>query len=207
MRWSIVFALLLIFVLPARAAEPLGEPEQEGVEIATFAGGCFWCIEHAYDVVDGVVATISGYTDGDKPDPTYREVSSGTTGHAEAVRVVYDPDKVDYEHLLYVFWRNIDPMVDDRQFCDTGSQYRTGIWYHSPEQKRLAEQSREALEQSGRLPGPIKTEIEPAKPFWKAEKYHQNYASKNPMRYSFYYQACGRGARLEELWGDEAEAS
>lgn len=202
---SILLAILLLGTAPVRA-EPLPEPE-EGLAAATFAGGCFWCVEEAYDAVDGVVETISGYTGGEQRDPSYREVSSGRTRHAEAVRVVYDPDEVDYAHLLYVFWRNVDPTVRNRQFCDGGSQYRSAIYYHGEAQKRLAERTRDEIEASGRLPGPIVTEIEPAGPFWAAEDYHQDYYRKNPARYSFYKKACGRQARLEELWGEEAGAS
>ncbi|MDX1610499.1 MAG: peptide-methionine (S)-S-oxide reductase MsrA [Halofilum sp. (in: g-proteobacteria)] len=205
MRWSILFTVLLLGIAPARA-EPLGEPE-EGLAAATFAGGCFWCVEEAYDGVEGVVRTISGYTGGHARDPSYRQVVAGGTGHAEAVRVVYDPQKVDYAYLLKVFWYNIDPTVENRQFCDSGSQYRTAIYYHSPEQRKLAEQTRDELEASGVLPGPIVTEIEPVSEFWVAEEYHQNYWRKNPVRYKFYFTACGRGDRLEELWGDKAQFS
>lgn len=202
---TVLFAILLVGVAPLRA-EPLPDPP-EHLAAATFAGGCFWCVEEAYDAVDGVVDTISGYTGGEQRDPSYKEVSAGRTSHAEAVRVVYDPDKVDYEHLLYVFWRNIDPTVEDRQFCDRGSQYRSAIYHHSPEQQRLAEQTRDEIEASGELPDPVVTEIEPAGPFWKAEEYHQDYYRKDPFRYKIYKQACGREARLEELWGEEAGAS
>lgn len=205
---SRLLQFLALFLLTMRvfAADPLPEPGN-GLEAATFAGGCFWCVEHAYDQVEGVVETISGYTGGEEREPTYRQVSAGRTGHAEAVRVVYDPAHVDYGHLLYVFWRNIDPTVRDRQFCDSGSQYRTAIYYHSEEQRRLAERTRGEIEAHGELPGSIKTELEPAGPFWVAEEYHQDYAHKNPIRYKFYYSACGRADRLEELWGEEAEAS
>ncbi len=202
---TVLFAILLIGVAPLRA-EPLPDPP-EGLAVATFAGGCFWCVEEAYDAVDGVVETVSGYTGGEQRDPSYKEVSAGRTNHAEAVRVVYDPDMVDYEHLLYVFWRNIDPTVEDRQFCDRGSQYRSAIYHHSPEQRRLAEQTRDEIEASGELPDPVVTEIEPAGPFWKAEEHHQDYYRKEPFRYKVYKQACGRAARLEELWGEEAGAS
>ena len=172
-----------------------------GLAKATFAGGCFWCMEPPYDKLPGVVSTTSGYMGGAKRNPTYEEVSSGRTGHAEVVQVVYDPAKVSYETLLEVFWRNVDPTVKDRQFCDVGSQYRTAIFYHSDEQKRLAEESKAALERSRKLPGPIVTEIVAAGPFYPAEGYHQDYYRKNPIRYRYYRYSCGRDARLEELWG------
>ncbi len=195
-------ALLAGFAVSA-GAETVEQPP-DGLSQATFAGGCFWCVEEAFDQVDGVEATISGYTDGDIEDPTYGQVSSGATGHTEAVRVHYDPDVVDYERLLDVFWYNIDPTVEDRQFCDKGSQYRTGVFYHSERQKRLAEQSKQSIEASGELPGPVVTPIKAAGPFYRAEESHQNYYVKNPTRYKFYKKACGRAARLRELWGDKA---
>lgn len=173
----------------------------EGLAKATFAGGCFWCMEPPFDKLEGVISTTSGYTGGQKQDPTYQEVSAGGTGHAEAVQVVYDPEKISYAELLEVFWRNIDPTTPDRQFCDVGSQYRTAIFYHNEEQRRLAEQSKKALEESGRFNQPIVTEIVPATEFYVAEDYHQDYYQKNPLRYHFYRYACGRDQRLEEIWG------
>jgi peptide-methionine (S)-S-oxide reductase len=171
---------------------------------ATFAGGCFWCMEPPFDAIDGVVSTTSGYTGGTRANATYEEVSGGGTGHAEALQVVYDPARVSYEKLLEVFWHNIDPTARDRQFCDRGSQYRSAIFTHDETQKRLAEESRQALERSGTLPGPIVTEIVSAGPFYPAEEYHQNYYEKNPLRYRYYRHGCGRDARLRELWGDAA---
>jgi peptide-methionine (S)-S-oxide reductase len=168
---------------------------------ATFAGGCFWCMEPPFEKLDGVVSATSGYTGGQLPDPTYEQVSAGGTGHAEAVRIVYDPSRVSYEKLLEVFWRNIDPLAEDRQFCDVGSQYRSAIFVHDAAQRRLAEASRAALADSRRLPGPIATQIVDAGPFYPAEGYHQDYAKKNPLRYRFYRTSCGRDARLRELWG------
>ena len=168
---------------------------------ATFAGGCFWCMEPPFDKLPGVISTTSGYTGGQKPNPTYEEVSSGRTGHAEAVQVVYDPKKVSYEQLLDVFWHNIDPTVKNQQFCDVGSQYRTGIFYHDDEQKRLAEASKAALEKSKPFKAPIVTEITRASEFYPAEEYHQDFYLKNPVRYKFYRNGCGRDARLEQLWG------
>ena len=171
---------------------------------AIFAGGCFWCMEPPFDVLDGVVSTTSGYTGGQTKDPTYQEVSSGTTGHTEAVKVVYDPQKVSYETLLDVFWHNIDPTTPDRQFCDVGSQYRAGIFYLNDEQKRLAEASKKAIEQSGQVQQPIVTEITPASAFYEAETYHQDYYQKNPIRYKFYRYGCGRDQVLKRIWGERA---
>jgi peptide-methionine (S)-S-oxide reductase len=176
---------------------------EDGQAVATFAGGCFWCMEPPYDKLDGVTATTSGYTGGNKPDPTYQEVSSGGTGHIEAVQVTYDPSKVTYEELLEVFWRNVDPLDAGGQFCDRGSQYRTGIFVHDHEQRRLAEASKQALVDSGRFDRPIVTEIEDAGPFYPAEDYHQDYYEKNPIRYKFYRWNCVRDQRLAELWGEQ----
>jgi peptide-methionine (S)-S-oxide reductase len=174
----------------------------ETTKIATFAGGCFWCMEPPFDNLDGVISTVSGYTGGRTVDPTYEAVSSGTTGHAESLQVTYDPSKIGYENLLDVFWHNIDPLASDRQFCDIGEQYRSAIFYHDDEQKRLAEASKRALEQSGRFKQPIATQIVAALPFYPAEEYHQDYYKKNPIRYKFYRYNCGRDQRLKELWGE-----
>lgn len=170
---------------------------------ATFAGGCFWCMEPPFDKLDGVISTTSGYTGGNKKNPTYEEVSAGATGHAEAIEVVFDPAKISYRRLLEVFWRNIDPTTVNRQFCDVGDQYRTAIFYHGEEQERLAEESKKKLEESGKLSRPIVTEITAAGEFYPAEDYHQNYYEKNPLRYKFYRYSCGRDERLEQLWGDD----
>jgi peptide-methionine (S)-S-oxide reductase len=175
-----------------------------GHAIATFAGGCFWCMEPPFDELDGVISTTSGYTGGHKQNPTYEEVSTGTTGHTEAVQVAYDPKRVTYERLLEVFWRNIDPVTANAQFCDHGTQYRSGIFTHDPTQRRLADESKRALEASGRFKTPIVTEIVAAGPFYPAEEYHQDYYKKNPVRYKFYRAGCGRDRRLAELWGDAA---
>ena len=172
------------------------------LEKATFAGGCFWCMEHPFDGLPGVVSVTSGYTGGQKKNPTYEEVSAGGTGHAESVQVVYDPAQVTYEKLLDVFWHNIDPTVKDRQFCDSGNQYRSAIFYHNEEQHRFALQSKAALEKKKPFKGPIVTEIAPAATFYPAEEYHQHYYKKNPLRYKFYRFNCGRDQRLKELWGD-----
>jgi len=172
--------------------------------IATFAGGCFWCVEADFDKVEGVISTTSGYTGGHTDEPSYEEVSRGGTGHAESVEVVFDPAKVSYEKLLDVFWHNIDPVARDRQFCDTGDQYRSVIFFHDEEQRRLAASSKQALEKSGRFKLPIVTQIAPAAAFYRAEEYHQDYYKKNPLQYRFYRFNCGRDARVKQLWGDEA---
>jgi len=171
-------------------------------EKATFAGGCFWCTQHSFDKVKGVVSTTVGYTGGSKENPTYEEVSSGTTGHTEATEIVYDPSIVSYSELLDIFWRNIDPTTSNRQFFDSGTQYRTAIFYHNEEQKRLAEASKEKLQKSGRYNKPIVTEITKASKFYKAEEYHQQYYKKNASRYESYKNASGREQFLKKIWGD-----
>jgi len=171
------------------------------IALATFAGGCFWCMEPPYDELDGVISTIAGYIGGTTPNPTYGQVTTGRTGHTEAMEVRYDPSKITYQELLDVFWVNIDPTVDDRQFCDRGNQYRAGIFYHDAEQKALAEASRQKIIDSGRFDRVV-TEVTPASTFYRAEEYHQDYYIKNPLRYKFYRYNCGRDRRLEELWGD-----
>lgn len=171
------------------------------LEKATFAGGCFWCMEHPFDQLPGVVSVTSGYTGGHKKNPTYEEVSAGWTGHAESVQVIYDPSKISYEKLLDLFWHNIDPTVKDRQFCDSGHQYRSAIFYHTEEQQRLAVRSKAALEKSKPFREAIQTEIVAASEFYPAEEYHQHYYKKNPIRYKFYRTSCGRDSRLRELWG------
>ena len=158
-------------------------------------------MEPPFDELPGVISTTSGYTGGRTKNPTYEEVSAGVTGHAEAVEVVFDPAKITYARLLDVFWKNIDPITPNRQFCDVGTQYRSAIYYHNEEQKRLAEASKKALESSGRFKQPIVTEIVAASPFYRAEEYHQDYYKKNPVRFNFYKYSCGRARRLEELWG------
>jgi peptide-methionine (S)-S-oxide reductase len=168
---------------------------------ATFAGGCFWCMEPPFDKLDGVISTTSGYTGGHKENPTYKEVSRGGTGHAEAVQIVYDPQRVSYEELLDVFWHNIDPTTADGQFCDWGDQYRSEIFYYTPEQQQLAQQSKAALDELKPFKEAIVTHISKAGTFYPAEDYHQDYYQKNPVRYKFYRFGCGRDQRLEELWG------
>jgi peptide-methionine (S)-S-oxide reductase len=196
--------LLTPFLLAAALAAPMAAHAQAATEKATFAGGCFWCMEPPFDALPGVVSTTSGYIGGRTVKPTYEQVSSGGTGHTEAVQVVYDPAKVTYEKLLEVFWVNIDPTVKDRQFCDTGTQYRTGIFFHSEAQRKAAEASKAALEKTRPFKAPIVTPVEMAGTFYPAEDYHQDYYVKNPVRYKFYRNGCGRDARLRELWGDKA---
>lgn len=188
-------------------AEPSPKPtisENANYKKAIFAGGCFWCMEKPFDVIPGVVDTTSGYTGGTKENPTYREVSGGGTGHAESVQVTYDPEKVKYETLLKTFWRNIDPLDPKGQFCDKGTQYRSGIFYTDDAQKQTAETSKTELEKSGKLAKPIVTEITAASKFYPAEDYHQNYYKTNATKYKIYRFGCGRDQRLSQLWGDEA---
>jgi peptide-methionine (S)-S-oxide reductase len=171
--------------------------------VATFAGGCFWCMEGPFEKLPGVVSVTSGYTGGQKKNPSYEEVSQGTTGHAEAVQIVYDPAKLRYEQLLEVFWRNIDPLTANAQFCDHGSQYRSGIFVNDEAQRRAAEASKARL--AGRFQQKIVTDIVAASIFYPAEEYHQDYYKKNPIRYATYRAGCGRDRRLKALWGDSAE--
>ena len=193
---ALVYAILAFAALPALAQSP-----GDGLQKATFAGGCFWCMEPPYDKLPGVVSTTSGYMGGTKTNPTYEEVSSGRTGHAEVVQVLYDPKKVSYEKLVETFWKNVDPTVRDRQFCDIGTQYRTTIFVHTDEQKRLAERSKAELEKTKPFKQGIVTPIVPAGEFYPAEAYHQDFYKKNPVRYKFYRDGCGRDTRLKELWG------
>ena len=171
---------------------------------ATFAGGCFWCMEPPFEKLAGVISVTSGYTGGTKENPTYEEVSSGKTGHAEAIQVVYDPSKVSYEKLLETFWHNVDPTQPDGQFTDHGRQYRTAIFYHDEEQKRLAEASKQQLERSGKFNKPIVTEIVPATIFYRAEEYHQDYYKKNSVHYKLYRLGSGREGFVRKVWGQES---
>jgi peptide-methionine (S)-S-oxide reductase len=191
-------ALALIAVSTASAQAP------RQLATATLAGGCFWCVEADFDKLPGVVSTTSGYLGGRTANPTYEQVSTGRTGHFEAVQIVYDPTRVSYAQLLEHFWVNIDPTVDDRQFCDVGPQYRAAIFVHDDEQRRIAESSKAALEKTKPFAPPIKTPILPATAFTAAEAYHQDYYLKNPLRYRYYRTSCGRDARLKQLWGDLA---
>jgi peptide-methionine (S)-S-oxide reductase len=190
------------------AAAPLAQAQSAApapaVAKATFAGGCFWCVEADFDKIEGVLLTTSGYIGGRLANPTYEQVSAGGSGHAEAVEVVFDPRKVSYAQLVEYFWQTVDPTAKDRQFCDIGSQYRTGIFVHDEAQRRVAEASKSALERTKPFKAPIVTEIAPATTFYPAEEYHQDYYRKNPIRYKFYRTNCGRDARLKQLWGEQA---
>ncbi len=184
-----IIALFLMTILHA-----------DKTDTATFAGGCFWCVQHDFDQLPGVISTQAGYTGGTKKNPTYAEVSAGGTGHVEAVEVVFDPSQISYQQLLDFYWHNIDPTRDDGQFCDTGNQYRPVIFYHNAMQKRLAEKYEQRMIDEGKVT-PIRVEVLPAQTFYPAEEYHQEYYQKNPLRYKFYRYNCGRDQRLKELWG------
>ena len=198
------FLLLLIISLLIHPA--VANAESAGTRKAIFAGGCFWCMEPPFDKLDGVISTTSGYTGGHQENPTYYDVSSGRSGHVEVVEIVYDPEKVSYEKLLNVFWANIDPLNSRGQFCDNGSQYLSAIFYLNKEQKRAAEKSLETLKQSGKLKGKIVTTIRPAKKFYPAEEYHQDYYINNSLSYKYYRYRCGRDSRLKELWSSRKES-
>jgi peptide-methionine (S)-S-oxide reductase len=207
MRWrtagvvALVVALLGLAGCDDEVAMAIAKPSTARGAVAIFAGGCFWCMEQDFEALPGVIEAESGYTGGRTVNPTYHQVGHGGTGHAEAVRVIYDPGKVSYAQLVDYFWRHIDPTVKDRQFCDTGDAYRTGIYWQTDEERRIAEASRDALLLSGRFPV-IHTEIKPAEAFWMAEEYHQNFYKTNSITYSYYRFACGRDARVKRLWGD-----
>jgi peptide-methionine (S)-S-oxide reductase len=190
MRWILLVALMAVF--PAQAQK---------LEKATFAAGCFWCTEEAFEKVPGVISAVSGYTGGKIKGPSYEQVSSGRTGHTEAVEVTFDPAKVSYEKLLDVFWLNHDPTVKDRQFCDSGTQYRPEIFYRDEQQKKLAEASKAKWEKAKPFKQPLLTQITAASEFYPAEDYHQDYYKKNALQYKFYVTGCGRYARLDQLWG------
>ena len=205
-----LFMIMALFFLtrPIHGAQ-MGDPEDKSAsatERAVFSGGCFWCMEHALDDLNGVISTTVGYTGGKKINPTYEEVSEGGTGHTEAVLVVFDPQKISYDKLLDVFWRNIDPTVKDQQFCDHGNQYRSAIFYQNNAQKKSAEASKQIFLETKRFKN-IYTEIAPAAPFYAAEAYHQHYHKKNPIRYNFYRTRCGRDSRLDEIWGKDGTPS
>jgi methionine-S-sulfoxide reductase len=196
LRWLVPLAFLAgVSGAVAQTAAP-GK-----TETAIFAGGCFWCVEEAFEKVPGVTAAVSGYIGGTVANPTYQQVSGGATGHAEAVQVTYDPGKVTYKQLVDWFWRNIDPLDAAGQFCDKGSEYRSAVFYSGDAQKKIAEDSKQALQASGRFKQPIATEITAAGPFYLAEDYHQDYYKKNEKRYQFYKFGCGRVQRLEQIWG------
>ena len=205
MKRRVLFAVATAFAVVFSAGTALAQAQAPAPAAktakATFAGGCFWCVESDFDKVPGVIATTSGYTGGTVANPTYQQVSSKSTGHAEAVEIVYDPAKVSYEQLLTKFWHSIDPTTKNRQFCDVGTPYRTAIFAHGDEQMAAAKKSLAELEKSKPFKDPIVTEIVPASAFYAAEEYHQDYAKKNPIRYSYYRTSCGRDARVKELWG------
>ncbi len=202
-----ILTIALFAATAASAQAPA--PTSATTASAIFAGGCFWCMEAPFDKIDGVKATTSGYIGGKTRNPTYEQVTAGITGHTEAVKVDYDPKKVTYRQLLEVFWKNIDPVARDRQFCDGGTQYRSGIFWLDDEQKKLADESKALLTKGQAfgtakplgLKGGVVTEVTKAGDFWAAEDYHQDYYVKNPVRYNVYRSGCGRDARLKELWG------
>ncbi len=194
--------LACLFALVAGAVQ--AQSAAPATAKATFAGGCFWCVESDFDKIDGVLSTTSGYIGGTLANPTYEQVSSGRTGHIEAVEIVYDPRRVSYEQLLDWLWVNIDPTVNDRQFCDRGAHYRPAIFVHDAAQRAAAEASKRRIEKTKPFPEPILTEILDATTFYPAEEYHQDYYRKNPIRYNYYRSGCGRDARLKQLWGDRA---
>ncbi len=193
--------MMTVLTMPAWGGEVASSGKAE-LETAIFAGGCFWCMEEAFESQAGVVSVLSGYTGGHVENPDYDSVSAGKTGHAEAIQVLYDPDRTDYRTLLSHFWRNIDPTVKDRQFCDFGEQYRAGIFYLDDTQKRLAEASKAEIEKAKSFRDPIVTEIMKASTFYEAEAYHQGFYQRNPVRYKFYKWNCGRARRLKALWGE-----
>jgi len=197
LRWLAPIVLLAgISGAAAQTAKP-----GSATAIATFAGGCFWCVEEAFEKVPGVITAVSGFTGGTVASPSYEQVMTKATGHAEAVRITYDPGKVTYRQLVDWFWRNIDPLDARGQFCDKGNPYRSGIFFHNDEQRKIAEETKQALQASGRFKQAIVTEITAAGPFYDAEDYHQDYYKKNANRYQFYKYGCGRIQRLEEIWG------
>src|SRR5262249_41949872 len=198
-RFVAVLAACALTVGVAAAQAPGTRTDAGKTAVAAFAGGCFWCVEADFDKVDGVISTTSGYTGGTVANPSYQQVSAGGTGHSEAVEIVYDPAKVSYEKLLAHFWRNHDPLAKNAQFCDHGSQYRAGIFYHDEEQHRLAEASKKTAK--ARFKKPTQTKTRPAGPSYKPEDYHQNSSLKKAVRYKVYRYNCGRDQRLEELWG------
>ncbi|PCJ85546.1 MAG: peptide-methionine (S)-S-oxide reductase [Thiotrichaceae bacterium] len=197
---------LLILVLslisaPLFATTQTDKPTNAQPETAIFAGGCFWCMEPPFDKLDGVISTTSGYISGHTKNPTYREISTGKTGHTEAVQIVYDSKKITYTELLKVFWKNIDPVAVNRQFCDAGTQYRSGIYYRGEAQEKAAKNSLSQLEKNKPFKENIATEVVAASTFYPAEDYHQDYYLKNPLRYKYYRYSCGRDNRLNEIWG------
>jgi peptide-methionine (S)-S-oxide reductase len=204
-RFPRVFAALFATFAVAIAFAQAPVPATAMTAKATFAGGCFWCVESDFDKVDGVISTTSGYTGGKTANPTYEQVGSKATGHYEAVEIVFDPKKVSYEKLVEYFWRTIDPTDANGQFCDKGAPYKTAIFAHDAEQLKIVQASRERLEKTKPFKAPVVTEVLSAAPFYRAEEYHQDYYTKNPVRYKYYRTSCGRDARVKELWGAEAQ--
>lgn len=206
MSWKMLLSITTLALAacnsPASADKPAALAVPSGAATAIFAGGCFWCTESDFEKLPGVISAESGYTAGQTINPTYEQVSAGGTGHTEAVRVVYDPAKVSYPQLLDYFWHTIDPTVKDRQFCDSGTQYRSGIYFQTEAERKAAEESRNALLKEGKVKQ-VYTEIEMAKVFYPAEEYHQDYYKKNPVRYAYYRRGCGRDARLAQIWGSK----
>jgi peptide-methionine (S)-S-oxide reductase len=203
--WEVSMFRRAIFAAGLLVAAITAAPAQDKTAKAIFAGGCFWCVEADFDKVPGVISTTSGYINGTVKNPTYRQVSAGGTGHAEVVEIVYDPAKVTFAKLLDVFWRNIDPLVKDKQFCDSGDMYRSGVFYLDDEQKKLADETKKKVEAKF-APRKVYTEITKADTFYPAEDYHQDYYKKNESRYNFYRWNCGRDQRLEQLWGKKEQS-
>jgi methionine-S-sulfoxide reductase len=207
MRFIVIILLSLItltqtYMVYAGNESKGSNMDNNKIEKAVFAGGCFWCMQNPYDELKGVVSTAVGYTGGNKDNPTYEGVCAGNTGHAEAIEILYDPTQISYAELLNVFWRNIDPTTLNRQFADAGTQYRTAIFYNSEEQKQSAESSKQEMGRSGTYDDPIATEITPASTFYKAEEYHQKYYENCPLKYKMYKSGSGREQYLEEMWGN-----
>ena len=200
---AMILGAMLMTTTSASGESTKERAPEQNFEKATFAGGCFWCMEPPFDKLEGVISTTSGYTGGVEKNPTYEQVSSGRTGHLEAIEVLYDPSKVSYEQLLEVFWKNVDPTQGNGQFVDIGPQYRTAIFFHSEEQRRLALESRNRLQESRKFAKPIVTEIRPAMEFYRAEDYHQDYYLNNPIRYKYYRWGSGRDQFLEKVWGEK----
>ncbi|MEQ8194409.1 MAG: peptide-methionine (S)-S-oxide reductase MsrA [Rhodospirillales bacterium] len=201
-RFSPLILSCCLLAAVALSGPAVGHAADSADATAIFAGGCFWCVESDFDKVPGVVKTVSGYIGGTVKNPTYRQVTAGGTGHREAVKIIFDPGKVTYEHLLHVFWRSIDPTDGGGQFCDRGESYKSAIFTSSVEQRRLAESSKKDV--AKKLNKPVATTVEQAGTFYPAEGYHQNYYEENPIRYNFYRSRCGRDARIRDVWGDEA---
>ena len=204
MRSTVIILLaIMLFANTAYAKVEAAGPQH--LEKATFAGGCFWCMQPFFDRTKGVKQTLVGYTGGQTLNPTYEQVSSGKTGHAESIEIVYDPTVVSYQQLLNIYWHNIDPTAKDQQFVDHGTQYRSAIFYHSEEQKRIAEDSKQQLAASGKFKKPIVTQIVPATEFYPAEEYHQKYYKKNSFQYEMYHENSGRNQFFEKFWGKKAQ--